>query len=105
MLFSSQAESIELEISDLRKSCDAMAEEVTKLTKGTGSEAPSIKATFKYCATIRTCAFKQGAASIRPLTTRPLTNYYETTTWMIVRGRFGAQLSSCDQDLGLKSLV
>ena len=32
-----QAESIEHEISDLRKSCDAMAEEVTKLTKGTGS--------------------------------------------------------------------
>ena len=86
MLFSSQAESIELEISDLRKSCDAMAEEVTKLTKGTGSEPPFIKATFKYCATIRMCAFKQGAASIRQLAVCPLTNYYETTTRMNCEG-------------------
>ena len=31
-----QAEVIEQEITDLRQACDSMAEEVTKLTKGTG---------------------------------------------------------------------
>ncbi len=68
-----QAESIEAEISDLRKACDSMAEEVTKLTKGTGKG--SFTCQFSLCDFAVRCDLARNVTALSPIDVVTNTKY------------------------------